>query len=196
MYYEPYVGKAAVAVLEHHGYEVIVPPQNCCGLPLLSNGEFTAARRLTSNNVAGMASYARAGFPIVGTSTSCTLTLQGGGARAARPARRQHAGLTLATLGHLRVAARPGTTRASYAPTSSRSTWCCPTMRRASSARIGWASLRSKSWLIPGLDVRESHARCCGIAGTYGYKTEKYHIAMDVGEELFDFVRDQGDDVR
>ena len=35
MYYEPFIGKAAVAVLEHNGYEVIVPEQNCCGLPLL-----------------------------------------------------------------------------------------------------------------------------------------------------------------
>ena len=36
------------------------------------------------------------------------------------------------------------------------------------------------------------HTRCCGIAGTYGYKVEKYQIGMDVGEELFDFVRSQG----
>src|SRR3972149_4892303 len=43
-YYEPRVGKAAVRVLEANGYEVIVPPQNCCGLPLLSNGEFPASR--------------------------------------------------------------------------------------------------------------------------------------------------------
>jgi glycerol-3-phosphate dehydrogenase subunit C len=41
------------------------------------------------------------------------------------------------------------------------------------------------------LDVRESHARCCGIAGTYGYKAEKYEIAMAVGDELFSFVREQ-----
>ena len=30
----------------------------------------------------------------------------------------------------------------------------------------------------------------------YGYKTEKYQIAMDVGEELFEFVRAQGTDVQ
>ncbi len=76
MYYEPFIGKAAVAVMEHQGYEVIVPPQNCCGLPLLSNGEFKAAEGYHKNNVAHMASFARAGFPIVGTSTSCTLTLK------------------------------------------------------------------------------------------------------------------------
>ena len=49
--------------------------------------------------------------------------------------------------------------------------------------------------LIPGIDLRESEARCCGIAGTYGYKVEKYQIGMDVGEELFGFVREQGDAV-
>ena len=47
---------------------------------------------------------------------------------------------------------------------------------------------------IPGLDLRESHARCCGIAGTYGYKTEKYQIAMDVGAELFDYVAAQANE--
>jgi glycerol-3-phosphate dehydrogenase subunit C len=39
--------------------------------------------------------------------------------------------------------------------------------------------------LIPGLDLREMDARCCGIAGTYGLKQEKYDIAMDVGADLF-----------
>ena len=39
-YYEPRIGKAAVQVLELNGFEVIIPKQNCCGLPLLSNGEF------------------------------------------------------------------------------------------------------------------------------------------------------------
>ncbi|MCB0050304.1 MAG: anaerobic glycerol-3-phosphate dehydrogenase subunit C, partial [Caldilinea sp.] len=76
MYYEPFIGKAAVAVMEHNGFEVIVPEQNCCGLPLLSNGEFGAARNYHRGNVGKLAGFARAGLPIVGTSTSCTLTLK------------------------------------------------------------------------------------------------------------------------
>jgi glycerol-3-phosphate dehydrogenase subunit C len=76
MHYEPFIGKAAVAVFEHNGYEVIVPEQNCCGLPLLSNGEFDAARGYHHSNVGKLAGFARAGLPIVGTSTSCTLTLK------------------------------------------------------------------------------------------------------------------------
>ena len=76
MYYEPFIGQAAVLVLEHNGYEVIVPEQNCCGLPMLSNGEFPAAERYHNGNVGKLAGFARAGYPIVGTSTSCTLTLK------------------------------------------------------------------------------------------------------------------------
>ena len=46
--------------------------------------------------------------------------------------------------------------------------------------------------LIPGLEVKEMTARCCGIAGTYGLKAEKYEIAMSVGRPLFDQIRDSG----
>jgi glycerol-3-phosphate dehydrogenase subunit C len=42
--------------------------------------------------------------------------------------------------------------------------------------------------MIPGLKISESHTACCGIAGTYGYKSEKYDIAMMVGKPLFTFI--------
>ncbi len=70
-------------------------------------------------------------------------------------------------------------------------------MRPASCAPTVSASRRSRSWRSsPAWTSAESNARCCGIAGTYGYKIEKYQIAMDVGEELFAFVREQGDGVK
>jgi glycerol-3-phosphate dehydrogenase subunit C len=42
--------------------------------------------------------------------------------------------------------------------------------------------------LIPELNIIDSRAACCGIAGTYGYKEEKYIISMDVGQSLFNFI--------
>jgi len=45
---------------------------------------------------------------------------------------------------------------------------------------------------VPGLEVKEMNARCCGIAGTYGLKVEKYDISMAVGRDLFDQVQDSG----
>ncbi|MCL4861376.1 MAG: anaerobic glycerol-3-phosphate dehydrogenase subunit C [Caldilineaceae bacterium] len=195
-YYEPFVGKAAIAVLEHHGYEVIVPPQNCCGLPMLSNGEFDAARGYHQRNVATLAGFARAGFPIIGASTSCTLTLKEEAPELLDLTDEGSTQLKLATwdiFEWLRELHERGELRTDWQPVEMALPYHAPCQQRAH--RIGKPALEILG-LIPGLDLRESHARCCGIAGAYGYKVEKYQIAMDVGEELFRFVRDQGNGVR
>jgi glycerol-3-phosphate dehydrogenase subunit C len=42
--------------------------------------------------------------------------------------------------------------------------------------------------------VVESDATCCGVAGTYGLKREKYEIAMKVGAGLFAQIADTAPD--
>ncbi len=196
MYYEPFIGRAAVAVMEHQGYEVIVPLQNCCGLPLLSNGEFGAAEGYHKHNVAHLASFARAGFPIVGTSTSCTLTLKEEAPELLDLADDNTNALKLATwdiFEWLRELALKGELKTDFRPLNLHVPYHAPCQLRAH--RVGKPALEIME-MIPGLDIAESHARCCGIAGTYGYKTEKYQIAMDVGEELFQFVREEGANIQ
>ncbi len=193
MYYEPFVGKAAVAVLEHNGYEVIVPPQNCCGLPLLSNGEFDEAAKYHSNNVNKMRIYAQAGLDIVGTSTSCTLTLKEEAPELLDAFDEGSNQLKMATwdiFEWLRERYEAGELKTDFRRMEMVLPYHAPCQYRAH--RVGKPALDILR-LIPGVDVRESHARCCGIAGTYGYKAEKYQIGMDVGAELFDFVAEQGD---
>ena len=195
MYYEPFVGKAAIAVLEHNGYEVIVPPQNCCGLPLLSNGEFDVAESHHQNNVSKMLVYAQAGLDIVGTSTSCTLTLK---EEAPELLDMHDAGseqIKMATwdiFEWLRERHEAGELRTDFQKMEVVLPYHAPCQYRAH--RVGKPALDVLQ-LIPGIDARESRALCCGIAGTYGYKVEKYQISLDVGAELFDFVHEQGNDV-
>jgi glycerol-3-phosphate dehydrogenase subunit C len=196
MYYEPYVGKAAVAVLEHCGYEVIVPPQNCCGLPMLSNGEFTAAAKYHRNNVEHLAGFAKAGVPIVGTSTSCTLTLQ---EEAPELLDMHDEGATALKMGTwdifewLRELHEAGELPTDFNSIELTVPYHAPCQMRAH--RVGKPALEILS-LIPGLELPESHAACCGIAGTYGYKKEKYEIGMAVGADLFNFVLSQSSEVR
>jgi glycerol-3-phosphate dehydrogenase subunit C len=197
-YYEPYVAFAAIAVLEHNGYEVIVPPQNCCGLPMLSNGEFEAGEGYHRGNVARLAGFARAGYAIVSTSPSCSLTLK----EEAPEMLDKHDEATLVLKNAtwdifewLREEAEEGRLRTDFHPLREDGRplvmpYHAPCQYRAH--RVGKPSLDVLR-LIPGLDLRESQARCCGIAGTYGYKTEKYQIAADVGQDLFDFVLEQGE---
>lgn len=195
MYYEPFIGKAAVAVLEHLGYEVVIPPQNCCGLPMLSNGEFDAAHGYHHNNVSRMRVFAEAGLDIVGTSTSCTLTLKEEAPELLDMHDEGSQRVKMATwdiFEWLRERHEEGALKTDFRTLDMTLPYHAPCQYRAH--RVGKPALEILA-LIPGVDVRESQARCCGIAGTYGYKVEKYQIGMDVGAELFDFVKAQGSDV-
>lgn len=191
-YYEPRVGRAAVRVLEANGFEVIIPPQNCCGLPLLSNGEFPAARRYHSSNVNHLIAYARQGIPIVGTSTSCTLTLK----EEAPELLAMHdedtelvASQTYDFNEFLLMLYQKGSLKVNLRPIPLTLGYHIPCQYRAH--RLGKPGVDILH-LIPGLRIIESQSTCCGIAGTYGYKKEKYTIAMDVGDTLFAFVRQVG----
>jgi glycerol-3-phosphate dehydrogenase subunit C len=44
--------------------------------------------------------------------------------------------------------------------------------------------------LVPELQVIENDATCCGVAGTYGLKSEKFDIAVKVGAGLFGQIED------
>jgi glycerol-3-phosphate dehydrogenase subunit C len=187
-YYEPRVGAAAVQVLELNGYEVIVPPQNCCGLPLLSNGEFGAARRYHQSNIRNLVTYARQGIPIVGTSTSCTLTLKEEAPELLDmydEDTRLVAENTFDFNEFLLQAFDRGELNMDFTPLPLTLGYHVPCQYRGH--RIGKPGIQLME-LIPGLIIIDSQAACCGIAGTYGYKKEKYEIAMKVGKDLFEFI--------
>jgi glycerol-3-phosphate dehydrogenase subunit C len=188
-YYEPHVGRAAVHVLEANGFEVIVPPQNCCSLPLLSNGEFRAARKYHNQNIQHLLPYTNQSIPIVGTSTSCTLTLKeeapellGMNNQEARLVAQNVFDINEFLLGLL----DEGILNYDLKPLPFTMVYHAPCQYRAH--RLGKPALEIMK-LIPKLELLDSHADCCGIAGTYGYKVEKYQISMDVGHSLFEFVR-------
>ncbi|MGH9051413.1 MAG: anaerobic glycerol-3-phosphate dehydrogenase subunit C, partial [Acidimicrobiia bacterium] len=191
-YFEPRVGRAAVRVLQANGFQVVLPPQNCCGLPLLSNGEFPAARRYHRSNLRKLAGYARQGYAIVGTSTSCTLCLKeeapefldeyGEEARLV-------ASQTFDLNEFLLEALEEGDLRTDFRPLPLRLAYHPPCQYRAH--RLGSPAVEVMA-LIPSLRIVESRVACCGIAGTYGYKREKYQISMDVGRPLFEFVKEVG----
>lgn len=190
-YYEPRVGRAAIHVFEANGFEVLVPAQNCCGLPLLSNGEFGAARKYHEDNIRKLVGYVKQGYDIVGTSTSCTLTLKEEAPELLDmfdPDARliaEHSYDFNEFL--LNLAWDDALDTESLRPIPLELAYHSPCQYRAH--RLGRPAVEILD-LIPELTIIESQAACCGIAGTYGYKAEKYQIAMDVGQPLFEFVRE------
>jgi glycerol-3-phosphate dehydrogenase subunit C len=195
-HFEPRVGQMAVAVLEHNGFRVIVPRQDCCGLPLQSNGLFDDARRYVRKLARRLEPYARRGYDIVATSTSCGLMLK----REAREILELEDDEDLRTVSahmfdiceFLLDLHERGALRTDFRPLDMRVPYHAPCQQRGHG--IGKPAIELLG-LIPGLEVVDSDVECCGVAGTYGLKTEKYDIAMEVGAPLFRQVREVATEV-
>jgi len=188
-YFEPDLGAKTVAVLEHNGFNVIVPKgQDCCGLPLQSNGLFDDAAGYVKRLVSKLAPYAREGYDIVATSTSCGLMLK----------REAHEILGMDNE-DLEVVSRRmydiceflcdlherGELQTDFAPVPIEVPYHVPCQQRGH--EMGKPAL-DLFRLIPELQVVDPQRACCGIAGTYGLKKEKYEIAMEVGRPLFEDI--------
>jgi glycerol-3-phosphate dehydrogenase subunit C len=193
-YYEPWEGEKVVQILEHNGFEVIVPKQDCCGLPLQSSGLFDDARKVVLRLARNLAAHVRdEDTIIVGNATSCTLMLK----REAReilsleddPALKRVSERTYDICELLLELHDRGELKTDFAAVNETIAYHAPCQQQGH--WVGKPALDLLA-LIPGLDVREMDARCCGIAGTYGLKAEKYDIAMAVGRDLFDQVAASG----
>jgi glycerol-3-phosphate dehydrogenase subunit C len=194
-YFEPRLGEMTVAVLEHNGFGVLVPPQDCCGLPLQSNGIFDTARSYVRRLVANMAPYARQGYQIVATSTSCGLMLK-----------REAIEILGVEDEDLRVVSEQtydicefladldaaGQLRTDFGAVPLTVTYHAPCQQQGHGIGKPALDLLAR---VPELKVIELDRSCCGIAGTYGLKREKYDIAMKVGSDLFADIRDAAPDL-
>jgi len=194
-YYEPRLGEMTVELLEHNGVAVDVPKQDCCGLPLQSNGLFDDARGYVHRLAARLAPFARQGIDIVGTSTSCTLMLK----REALEILgmeddadlRAVSGRVFDICEYLLAMHERGELRTDFQPVPETVVYHAPCQQQGHG--IGKPALDLLA-LVPELRVVESDANCCGVAGTYGLKREKYEIAMKVGAGLFDQIAGTGPD--
>jgi glycerol-3-phosphate dehydrogenase subunit C len=182
-------------VLEHLGFEVIIPPQACCGLPLQSNGLFDAARRQAKENVANLLPFAQAGIPIIGTSTSCTLALRHDYSEILGmkdEATLEVAGRIRDLFEFLAYDHRARLDDLEFAPLPRQVVYHPPCQLKAHGMGTPAQRLLER---IPQLSIQLSQMECCGVAGTYGIKSERYSVAARVGHDLFDLVKDADPDL-
>jgi glycerol-3-phosphate dehydrogenase subunit C len=191
-YNEPQVGMDFVDVMQANDYEVIVPQAVCCSSPLVVNGYLEEAEANARHNVAELKRWIDKGYAAVTCCTSCGLMVK-----------REYQEL-FDIKEAADVAAKlydasefimelfeQGCLNTRFTQGSGNYLYHAPCHLRAQG--IGRPSLDLLS-LLPGIEVTDADAGCCGIAGNYGYKAEKYEIAMKIGEPLFEKIRTSGAD--
>ena len=186
--FEPQVGTAVVRVLERNRVAVTFPRQLCCGLPLISTGDFDTARGYAEKLTGRLARSAADPGVIVANSTSCGMTLKAKYRELLGMEDERTTEVSLAVYDlceYLVELHDEGALDTGFGEVRARAIYHPPCQLMAHG--IGTPALDLLE-LVPGLEVERSRASCCGTAGTYGTKVEKYQIAMDVGRALFDQV--------
>ena len=181
---EPRIGRAAIGLLEAAGWDVDLMSSGCCGRSALSKGlvddATTKARAMARN----LAEQTPEGSPIVGCEPSCLFTLRDEHVTMLPddPNVRSVAGRVRQVEELLSEAIDEG--RLVLAEDS----WLAG--RRVlyhghchQKAEVGTAATVGLLRRIPGIDLVELDAGCCGMAGSFGYEAEHYDVSMKVGSD-------------
>jgi FAD/FMN-containing dehydrogenase/Fe-S oxidoreductase len=188
---DPKVGRAAVELLERAGWSVRLESRGCCGRASLSKGLVDDAKGKAARLARLLASSTEPGSPVVGCEPSCLFTL-----------RDEHVAL-LPDDPHVRdIAARVRQVEELLTEAIddgrlvlSEASWLVG--RRVmyhghchQKAEVGTAATLELLRRIPGVDVVELDAGCCGMAGSFGFEVEHYDLSMAIGaDRLFPAIQ-------
>jgi len=183
-------GKAAVRALEALGVHVRVPDLPGSGRPPLSQGMISTAKSSAEDAYAGLALHVDAGRDVVVVEPS-DLAMFRSEYEKLLPAssfeRLADASYDVMeyVFGLVENGGDPGALRApaeGTGPVASGKRVAYHPHCQARTIGVGEHATAVMERL--GYDVRVSETECCGMAGSFGYKTDYYELSMDVGEPL------------
>lgn len=186
-YTEPEIGRAAIELLERSGWRVHLGTGGCCGRSGLSKGLLDKAKTDAGRLVRTLHETTEPGSPIVGCEPSCLMTLRDEHLAMfpGDPVVKDVAGRVRQVEELLAEAIDSGRLRLRA------DSWLAG--RRLlyhghchQKAEVGTAATVELLKRIPGVEVAELDAGCCGMAGSFGFESEHYRVSMQVGgDRLF-----------
>ena len=187
-YNYPEIGKAAVALLEAAGLEVILSDTKCCGRPMISKGLLDDATANAVSNVDQLYAYAEQGIPVIGCEPSCLLTFRDEYPELVRDERaRKVAENSFMIDEFLMKLQEDGKLNLDLEQLQKKVLFQAHCHQKAD---MGTATSMATLRLAPGYQVELINAGCCGMAGSFGYEKEHYDLSMKIGEEaLFPAIR-------
>ncbi len=182
--------QATLKVLEKNDIEVIVPEQKCCGIAMITVGSEEDAKKNARFNVEKLAPLVKQGYEIVASAPSCALAIY-----------EDYPRLLDTEEAHLVSQAtkeihqflwdlyQRGELNRNFKPVDLHLVWHNPCHSKALGVEREPIELLH---LIPGVVVEEIADSCCGMAGTFGFKTENFDLSMKIGNKLFEEIKRTG----
>ncbi|MFI5104022.1 MAG: (Fe-S)-binding protein, partial [Terriglobales bacterium] len=177
-HFHPRIAQAAVEVLEHAGYQVIIPQASlCCGRPLYDFGMLKTARHLLEQVLHELRPQIAAGIPLVGLEPSCISVFRDEMVNLMPHDRDAHR-LREQTF----LLSEFLVKKAGYTP---------PQLKRKALVHghchhKSVLKFDSEQELLKrtGLDFKVLDSGCCGMAGSFGFEADKYDVSVKIGERV------------
>ncbi len=181
-YNEPSAARAAIELLELAGWRVHLTDAGCCGRASFSKGLLDQAGQMAGRVTGALAGPVARGAIVTGAEPSCLLTLRDE-YLAALPGDDRAAALAAAVRPAEELLAEAIADGSLVVGADS------PLAGRRivfhghchQKAATGTAATMTLLRAIPGAEVAELDAGCCGMAGSFGFEAEHYAISMRIG---------------
>jgi FAD/FMN-containing dehydrogenase/Fe-S oxidoreductase len=182
-FHAPETAGAAVALLEHYGFEVLIPDAPWTNMPAIVHGAAEAARAQIRRVAGALAPYAERGLPILVLEPTATLCLQ-------------HEFLYYLDTPRVRAVARQARDVGAFLaehlagrkwaegvkPVELTLGYHAPChLKDLKVGRPGLELLRA----LPGVKVSVIEQGCCGMAGSFGMSRKNYDESLAIGSGLF-----------
>lgn len=182
-YFDSRIGRAVVGMLGLSGYATLFPKQRFTGLPLIYLGMLREAKKYILENVSYLYPFAARGMPVVCSSPSAVMALRVDYPGVVDDERSRAAARTVVDIHEfLCKAMRTGNSDLSFSPVAGRILYHPSCHSRALGTDKMVLELLGR---IPGAEVVELQAGCCGAGGSYGFAKETFNLSMEIGRRVF-----------
>ena len=189
-FYRPDIGRKIIRLLSSFNIDVVLPPQWCCGLPSLGNGNLTLARFFAQKNASSLSNYIDAGYDIVYSCTSCGQAILHDYPDILEiPQAKKIAENTYNIHEYIVKLMDEGYIKPQFQEMRRKLAYHIPCHLRA--LGIGYPAAKLMS-LIPGLTCEILDDNCCGLSGSYGFKKSNEATAIQIGNRAVARIKKTG----
>ncbi len=189
----PEVGRTMTTLLASLGIKVVVPRQVCCGLPALANGDLKKAKQFAAKNTAILSGYIDKGYDVIYSCTSCGNTLtQDYPGILNTPQGNKIAKNTYDIHEYILMLMETEEITPAFSPVNKTIAYHIPCHLRA--LGIGYPAVKLLR-MIPGLTLQIHDTYCCGLAGSYGFKSKFENNAIRLGTIAADAILEKKPDI-
>ncbi len=177
-YIRPEIGEAAVRLLSHLGFQVLLPEQHCCGLPPLSKGMADAARGKIRANLRSWNPLMDSAEAVVVTCSSCGYSLQEEWGFLVQNAQTDAVHRKTTHISQLVNAAGESL---EFHVKPLRLAYHHPCHLRLQADPDCSVHMLAR---LPGVAVMPLKTHCCGMAGSWGLQAAHYDLSREIGADL------------